>query len=106
MGKGVDRHLFALRSLAASNGMTTPAIFSDPGYTKFGANILSTSTLVSDALALGGFGPVHAEGFGVGYGVTDAAMRFTCTSYGQGASAFTDSLKSAILELRDVMTKK
>jgi hypothetical protein len=57
------------------------AIFNDPAYAKVNYNLLSTSTLVSDAVANGGFGPVVAEGFGVGYATTDDSIGFMITSF-------------------------
>lgn len=61
MGEGWDRHLFALRTLAQRHGGTLPAVFTDEAYTTLGNIVLSTSTLVSDALGGGGFGPVCAH---------------------------------------------
>eukprot|EP00041_Stephanoeca_diplocostata_P036435 m.1331652 g.1331652 ORF g.1331652 m.1331652 type:complete len:160 (+) comp24866_c0_seq5:231-710(+) len=58
MGEGWDRHLFALRTLAQRHGGALPAIFTDEAYATLGNIVLSTSTLASDALGGGGFGPV------------------------------------------------
>jgi hypothetical protein len=46
-----------------------PALFTDEGYLTLGQNILSTSTLVNEAIMGGGFGPVHPQGYGIGYAV-------------------------------------
>ena len=44
-GMGFDRHLFALRGLAASRGgAPEPALFTDPTYAAVSGNELSTST--------------------------------------------------------------
>ncbi|XP_041134185.1 carnitine O-palmitoyltransferase 2, mitochondrial-like [Polyodon spathula] len=69
MGQGFDRHLFAMRYLANSKGQALPAFYQDPAYAAVNHNILSTSTLTSPAVSLGGFAPVVPDGFGVGYGV-------------------------------------
>ncbi len=42
------------------------AVFQDPGYVKINRNVLSTSTVSSAALEMGGFGPVIPEGYGIG----------------------------------------
>lgn len=55
MGQGFDRHLFALRYLAAARGVTLPELYQDPAYQRINHNILSTSTLSSPAVSLGGF---------------------------------------------------
>ena len=80
MGKGVDRHLFTLRKLAERQGMR-PELFDSRSYSTLNENIISTSTLYSDTLMLGGFGPVHEEGFGVGYSATPDLLFLGVTSY-------------------------
>lgn len=81
MGQGFDRHLLALRYLAASESSSLPDFFQDPAYSQINNNILSTSTLTSPAVQLGGFGPVVPDGFGVGYGVHDDLVGCNVTSY-------------------------
>lgn len=63
MGKGVDRHLFALNTWAGrmikessspSPSSVLPAIFTNEAYRRFKDIRLSTSTLASDALDGGG----------------------------------------------------
>lgn len=65
-GQGFDRHLFALRLLAQKNQLKTPDLFTDPAYSHINHNILSTSSLTSDYVWLGGFGPVVKNGYGIG----------------------------------------
>ena len=80
VGQGFDRHLFALRLMAESTGKV-PDVFQDPAYKQINHIILSTSTLSSPALMLGGFGPVVRDGFGVGYGIQDGWLGCNVTSY-------------------------
>lgn len=44
-----------------------PELFKDPGYGKLGSSTISTSNCGNPALRLFGFGPVAADGFGLGY---------------------------------------
>lgn len=81
MGQGFDRHLFAMRYLANSKGMALPSLYQDPAYAAINHNILSTSTLTSPAVSLGGFAPVVPDGFGVGYGVHDEWIGCNVSSY-------------------------
>ncbi|XP_035272282.1 carnitine O-palmitoyltransferase 2, mitochondrial [Anguilla anguilla] len=81
MGQGFDRHLFAMRYLANSKGMPLPSLYQDPAYAAINHNILSTSTLTSPAVSLGGFAPVVPDGFGVGYGVHDDWIGCNVSSY-------------------------
>jgi len=50
---------------APSNKM--PWIFTDGGWETLGTSILSTSNCGNPALRLFGFGPVAADGYGIGY---------------------------------------
>ena len=77
MGKGWDRHLFALRLLAAESGKPLPDLFTDSAYATLNNIILSTSTLSSIALDGGGFGPVGADCIGIGYGCKNYGARFS-----------------------------
>ncbi|XP_071343387.1 carnitine O-palmitoyltransferase 2, mitochondrial [Trachinotus anak] len=81
MGQGFDRHLFALRYLANSKGQALHSLYTDPAYAAINHNILSTSTLTSPAVNLGGFAPVVPDGFGVGYGVHDDWIGCNVSSY-------------------------
>ncbi|KAL4660088.1 carnitine O-palmitoyltransferase 2, mitochondrial [Arapaima gigas] len=81
MGQGFDRHLFALRYLANSKDMALPSFYQDPAYAAINYNILSTSTLTSPAVSLGGFAPVVPDGFGVGYGVHEEWIGCNVSSY-------------------------
>ncbi|KAE8610251.1 hypothetical protein XENTR_v10012059 [Xenopus tropicalis] len=81
MGQGFDRHLFALRYLASSKGLSLPEIYQDASYAQINHNVLSTSTLTSPAVQLGGFAPVVPDGFGVGYGVHDDWIGCNVSSY-------------------------
>ena len=66
LGQGFDRHLFGMKYLAAESGQELPSLFLDPAYIHINHNILSTSTLSSPAIMIGGFAPVVPDGFGVG----------------------------------------
>jgi hypothetical protein len=44
-----------------------PSIFTDPGWAVLNTSILSTSNCGNPALRLFGFGPVAADGYGIGY---------------------------------------
>uniref|UniRef100_A0A3B3UMF7 Carnitine palmitoyltransferase 2 n=1 Tax=Poecilia latipinna TaxID=48699 RepID=A0A3B3UMF7_9TELE len=79
--QGFDRHLFALRYLANSKGQSLPSLYTDPAYGAINHNILSTSTLTSPAVSLGGFAPVVPDGFGVGYGVHDNWIGCNVSAY-------------------------
>jgi hypothetical protein len=117
-GKGIDRHLFALKQLAARQPGPLPAFFSLPAYSRMIHNTLSTSTLSSAALDGGGFGPVVADGYvtsfahclfvtscryGVGYGIQDDGSGFSVTSYMDSLPAFGSALQEAVADMQTVL---
>lgn len=63
---------------SASNGRgdkpPLPQIFNDPGWALLGRSILSTSNCGNPALRLFGFGPVAADGYGIGYIIKDEGI--------------------------------
>lgn len=69
-----------MKVLAEGEGMQVP-FFQDPCYSYMNQIILSTSTLSSDAVLLGGFAPVSPNGYGVGYGVMDEWLGLQVTTY-------------------------
>ena len=106
MGGGVDRHMFALRKAAERRFNTTPEIFTDPSYGTFGSNTISTSTLFSEALLGGGFGPV-STGYGIGYAVAPDMLQFNVSSW-KGAGGPNHSaaeFAGALLEAVDDVSK-
>ena len=69
VGNGFDRHMFAMKALVAARGEELPTVYQDPAYAKMNHVILSTSTLSSPALLIGGFAPVVPNGYGIGNSV-------------------------------------
>ncbi|XP_051930293.1 carnitine O-palmitoyltransferase 2, mitochondrial [Hippocampus zosterae] len=100
MGQGFDRHLFALRNLSASAGRRPHELYADPAYAAINHNILSTSTLSSPAVGLGGFAPVVPDGLGVGYGVHDDWIG--CNVSGYPARDVSRFLRCVERSLRDI----
>ncbi|XP_031173924.1 carnitine O-palmitoyltransferase 2, mitochondrial [Sander lucioperca] len=102
MGQGFDRHLFALRYLAYSKNQALHSLYTDPAYVAINHNILSTSTLTSPAVNLGGFAPVVPDGFGVGYGVHDDWIGCNVSSY--PARNVHEFLQCVYKSLEDIFT--
>ena len=57
------------------------ALFQDLCYAHMNDITLSTSTLSSDAVLLGGFAPVSPTGYGIGYGIMDDWLGAQITTY-------------------------
>uniref|UniRef100_A0A9L0J651 Carnitine O-palmitoyltransferase 2, mitochondrial n=1 Tax=Equus asinus TaxID=9793 RepID=A0A9L0J651_EQUAS len=106
-GQGFDRHLFVLRYLAAAKGISVPELFLDPAYGQMNHNVLSTSTLSSPEVSLGGFAPVVPDGFGVGYAVHDDWIGCNVSSYpGRNSQEFLQCVEKALEDIFDALEGK
>uniref|UniRef100_A0A8C8VLW3 Choline/carnitine acyltransferase domain-containing protein n=1 Tax=Pelusios castaneus TaxID=367368 RepID=A0A8C8VLW3_9SAUR len=104
LGKGFDRHLFALKHLSVSRGDPVPELFLDSAYQTLNHIILSTSTLHSPAVRLGGFGPVVPDGFGIGYNVFDTWIGCNITGYlKRELQEFMRCLEHSLNDILDVL---
>eukprot|EP00735_Rhodelphis_limneticus_P008741 TRINITY_DN2230_c0_g1::TRINITY_DN2230_c0_g1_i1::g.6687::m.6687 TRINITY_DN2230_c0_g1::TRINITY_DN2230_c0_g1_i1::g.6687 ORF type:complete len:666 (-),score=253.86,sp/Q5U3U3/CPT2_DANRE/41.77/0.0,Carn_acyltransf/PF00755.15/1.6e-155 TRINITY_DN2230_c0_g1_i1:260-2257(-) len=102
MGKGIDRHMFILQHLAEMKGHH-PALYTDPSYKRMKHDILSTSTLFSPAISLGGFGPVVHEGYGIGYVLDDERAGFNVTSFSMNTPKFIEHLHHALVDIKTAL---
>ena len=103
-GQGFDRHLFGLRHIAESSGKV-PKIYQDPSYTRLNHIILSTSTLSSPSVLLGGFAPVVPDGLGIGYSILDDSLGCNVLSYGlpTDLQGFLECLQSSLEDIYEVL---
>ena len=107
MGKGFDRHLFGLSCLANELGSPIPELFTDEVHRYVNHFTLSTSTLNSEAVLLGGFAPVVHDGFGIGYRVRNDRIEANISSYeGRSLKEFTNALSTCIDMLFDLLDQK
>ncbi|XP_029939584.1 carnitine O-palmitoyltransferase 2, mitochondrial [Salarias fasciatus] len=107
MGQGFDRHLFALRYLSNSKGQALHGLFTDPAYAAINHNILSTSTLTSPAVYLGGFAPVVPDGYGVGYGLHNDWIGLNVSTYpARNVHDFLQCTNKSLDDIFDVLEGK
>ncbi|CAJ1933312.1 unnamed protein product [Cylindrotheca closterium] len=97
-GKGVDRHLFALKCIAERRRETIP-FFESEAWKVLGYTILSTSNCGNPSLRLFGFGPVVPDGFGVGYIIKDRSIYYSISSKHRQTSRYARTLE---VTLRDM----
>jgi hypothetical protein len=102
-GKGVDRHLFALKSLAQRRCDPTPALFRSDAWRTLNHTILSTSNCGNPSLRLFGFGPVVSDGFGVGYIIKDYGISYSVSSKHRQTSRYVRTLATVLREIQAVM---
>lgn len=105
MGKGFDRHLFAMRKIAESEGKNLPKIYTDKSYAQANHWTLSTSSLYGSYFSGGGFAPVVADGYGLGYGYVDEKLGVLCSSFkGQrDGKKFVDYFSEALNNIKNVL---
>lgn len=109
MGQGFDRHLFAMKTAAERVRVLDKfALFNDPAYARINHNIISTSTLSSDALLAGGFGPVVKNGYGIGYNIQDAFLGCVVSNYKNETNGkeFIECLRDSYDKLSEVIRDK
>ena len=108
MGKGFDRHLFALKCLSVKRGLPLPDLFSDQSYLDAHNYILSTSTLSGECFSAGGFGPVTIDGYGLGYGFSNNMLGLICSSYSSHSNGkqFVQALEQAWDQIFEILEKK
>ncbi|KZT65330.1 acyltransferase ChoActase/COT/CPT [Daedalea quercina L-15889] len=131
-GLGQDRHLYALYCLiqrdreaavdaeappSPGGSMTStsstsadkpplPAIFTDPGWRTLGTSILSTSNCGNPALRLFGFGPVAADGYGIGYIIKDEGISVCASSKHLQTRRFLDTLEGYLLDIKRMLIQQ
>uniref|UniRef100_A0A0N4V9R7 Carn_acyltransf domain-containing protein n=1 Tax=Enterobius vermicularis TaxID=51028 RepID=A0A0N4V9R7_ENTVE len=103
LGQGFDRHLLGLRIVAEMFGKKVPDLYNSQEFNYLNNFILSTSTLTTDTIYLGGFGPVVKNGFGVGYNVTANRMGAAVTAYKDERNA--EKFCSDLLESLDILNE-
>lgn len=106
MGKGFDRHLFALRKIAEEkDAKNMPKFFTDKSYLDANHFIISTSSLYGSYFSGGGFAPVVHDGFGIGYGYVDSSLGLLCSSYNKkrDGKKFVGAVIESLKEIRDVL---
>jgi carnitine O-acetyltransferase len=80
-----------------------PAIFTDPGWSLLNTSILSTSNCGNPALRLFGFGPVAADGFGLGYIIKEDGLSVCAASKHLQTRRFLDTLQGYLLDIQRML---
>lgn len=108
MGMGQDRHLYALYCLwneSYKDKIPLPPIFSDSSWTLMNTNVLSTSNCGNPCLASFGFGPVTANGFGIGYIIRDNSVSVVVSSRHRQTHRFLSLIEKSFLELDHIFER-
>ncbi|KAJ7319508.1 hypothetical protein OS493_035818 [Desmophyllum pertusum] len=108
-GQGIDRHLLGLQLIAASEGMPTPAIFTDKAWTASGGGatfVLSTSCVGFSSI-LGGCAAMVKDGYGAFYSIEENKMNFVIATFTNSdvtdANKFQDALGESFKDMRSLL---
>ncbi|KAI5824313.1 acyltransferase ChoActase/COT/CPT [Schizophyllum commune Tattone D] len=105
-GLGQDRHLYALYCLLRRDpeaSATMPRIFTDPGWGLLNASVLSTSNCGNPALRLFGFGPVVADGYGIGYIIKEDGLSVCASSKHLQTRRFLQTLENYLRDMQKLL---
>lgn len=82
-----------------------PPIFADGGWDKLNNTIISTSNCGNPSLKLFGFGPVSANGFGVGYIIKDNWISICASSKHRQTKRFLETLNTSFIMMERCYTE-
>ena len=127
-GKGVDRHLFALKCIAEMENLPLPKFFASKPWKTLNHTILSTSNCGNPSLRMFGFGPgkfcnvtlllggyqndersflkmflVVPDGFGLGYIIKDNALSYCVSSKHRQTQRYVNMLHKILLEFEELL---
>eukprot|EP00546_Thalassionema_frauenfeldii_P007395 CAMPEP_0178911088 /NCGR_PEP_ID=MMETSP0786-20121207/9479_1 /TAXON_ID=186022 /ORGANISM="Thalassionema frauenfeldii, Strain CCMP 1798" /LENGTH=733 /DNA_ID=CAMNT_0020583453 /DNA_START=97 /DNA_END=2298 /DNA_ORIENTATION=- len=102
-GRGVDRHLYALKCITEKNNLPMPEFFKSEAWRALNHTVLSTSNCGNPALSLFGFGPVVPDGFGIGYIIKDSSIQYSISSKHRQTKRFADAIHQTLLEIRALL---
>ncbi|RDX41798.1 acyltransferase ChoActase/COT/CPT [Lentinus brumalis] len=80
-----------------------PSIFTDNGWHILNRSILSTSNCGNPALRLFGFGPVAADGYGIGYIIKDEGISVCASSKHLQTRRFLDTLQGYLHDIQRIL---
>ena len=102
-GRGVDRHLFALKCIAEKYNVDVPPFFRSMAWKVLNHTILSTSNCGNPSLALFGFGPVVPDGLGIGYIIKDTCIHYSISSKHRQTTRFALTLESVLKDMAKLL---
>jgi carnitine O-acetyltransferase len=80
-----------------------PVLFSDAGWERINNTVLSTSNCGNPALRHFGFGPVSADGFGIGYIIKEDSISICASSKHRQTKRYIESIETYFNEMRRLL---
>jgi carnitine O-acetyltransferase len=102
-GRGVDRHLYALKCMAQRNGLQVPNLFESEPWHMLNHSILLAANCGNPSLRLFGISPVVPDGYGIGYIIKDHSIHYCLTSKRRQTSRFVMALEYVLRDLGNLL---
>ena len=102
-GKGVERHLFALKCISERHNLPLPSFFNSNAWKTLNHTILSTSNCGNPSLRHFGFGPVVPDGFGIGYIIKDQTLHFSISSRSRQTDRYRNTLLFVLCQVESML---
>jgi len=102
-GQGCDRHLFSLKCIAEKNDLPIPDFFRSEPWRLLNHTILSTSNCGNPSLGHFGFGPVVADGYGIGYIIKDFRLHYAICSKHRQTTRYALALEGVLREMASIL---
>lgn len=102
-GKGVERHLFALKCISDRHNLPLPSFFNSNAWQTLNHTILSTSNCGNPSLRHFGFGPVVPDGFGIGYIIKDQTLHFSISSRNRQTDRYRNTLLLVLCQVESML---
>ncbi|KOH00333.1 carnitine O-acetyltransferase YAT1 [Saccharomyces eubayanus] len=109
MGLGQDRHLYAMYCVWNEwfkGILPLPPLYHDNSWSILNTNILSTSNCGNPCLKSFGFGPVTANGFGIGYVIREESISIVVSSKHRQTHRFASLMEKALLVMDRIFQKE
>jgi len=105
-GKGVDRHLFALKCIAEKHNLPPDDFFMSDPWSVLNHTVISTSNCGNPSLRLFGFGPVVPNGFGIGYIIRDGGFQYSISSKHRQTKRYANMLEKTLNDIGDLLSNE
>ncbi len=98
-GRGVDRHLYALKCIAERHHLSLPEFFQSEPWNMLNHSVIMAANCGNPSLRLYGIAPIVPDGFGIGYIIKDFSIHFCLTSKRRQTTRLAMALEVVLKEI-------
>ena len=104
-GRGVDRHLYALKRMAERHGQALPKFFHSEPWQMLNHTVILAANCGNPALRLFGMSPIVPDGFGIGYIIKEHSIHFCLNSKRRQTERLANALQTVLKEIGNLLHK-